>query len=277
MSGSSTSRTGTGRPSWSTSCRSSRRSPTTSPSSTCRSCRSGSGRCSASWAIRLIEVPDEEFATLGCNVLAVRPGVVIVAEGNPRTAAALAAAGCEVHTYPGHRDRHQRLRRADLHDPADPAWLTGRGRPSTATRLVADLRALVRIPSITGSEEAVAAWAAEALRELGLAVEVVSPRLAAIRGGPRLAGRGDAADLAAGRHRAGRPGRRAAAHPVGSPRRRAAGRPRDVDGRSVGRRGPRRRAVRPRRVRHEGRRRGDPRRRPGARQRPATSTVSTAS
>ena len=50
--------------------------------------------------IRLIEVPDEEFPTLGCNVLAVRPGVVIVAEGNPQTAAALAAAGCEVHAYP---------------------------------------------------------------------------------------------------------------------------------------------------------------------------------
>ena len=50
--------------------------------------------------IRLIEVPDEEFATLGCNVLAVRPGVVILADGNPITAAALAAAGCEVHTYP---------------------------------------------------------------------------------------------------------------------------------------------------------------------------------
>ena len=50
--------------------------------------------------IRTIEVPDEEFATLGCNVLAVRPRVVILAEGNPRTAAALAAAGCEVHTYP---------------------------------------------------------------------------------------------------------------------------------------------------------------------------------
>jgi arginine deiminase len=30
----------------------------------------------------------------------VRPGVVIVADGNPRTVAALAAAGCEVHTYP---------------------------------------------------------------------------------------------------------------------------------------------------------------------------------
>ncbi len=50
--------------------------------------------------IRLIEVPDEEFPTLGCNVLAVRPGVVILAQGNPRTAAGLAASGCEVHTYP---------------------------------------------------------------------------------------------------------------------------------------------------------------------------------
>ncbi len=50
--------------------------------------------------IRTVEVPDAEFPTLGCNVLAVRPGVVIIAEGNPQTAAGLAAAGCEVHTYP---------------------------------------------------------------------------------------------------------------------------------------------------------------------------------
>jgi N-dimethylarginine dimethylaminohydrolase len=50
--------------------------------------------------IRLVEVPDEEFGTLGCNVLAVRSGVVIVAEGNPRTRRALQAAGCEVHAYP---------------------------------------------------------------------------------------------------------------------------------------------------------------------------------
>jgi N-dimethylarginine dimethylaminohydrolase len=48
---------------------------------------------------RLVEVADEEYPTLGCNVLAVRPGVVITAEGNPRTAAGLAAAGVEVHTY----------------------------------------------------------------------------------------------------------------------------------------------------------------------------------
>jgi N-dimethylarginine dimethylaminohydrolase len=50
--------------------------------------------------IRTIPVPEAEFATLGCNVLAVRPGVVIAADGNPATAAAMAAAGCEVHTYP---------------------------------------------------------------------------------------------------------------------------------------------------------------------------------
>jgi dimethylargininase len=50
--------------------------------------------------IRLVAVPDEEFPTLGCNVLAVRPGVVIMAAGNPVTAAALTAAGCEIHTYP---------------------------------------------------------------------------------------------------------------------------------------------------------------------------------
>jgi dimethylargininase len=49
--------------------------------------------------IRLVEVPGEEFPTLGCNVLAVRPGVCVVAEGNPATRRALEAAGCEVHAY----------------------------------------------------------------------------------------------------------------------------------------------------------------------------------
>ncbi len=49
--------------------------------------------------VRTLAVPEDEFATLGCNVLAVRPGVVVVADGNPRTRAALEAAGCEVHAY----------------------------------------------------------------------------------------------------------------------------------------------------------------------------------
>jgi N-dimethylarginine dimethylaminohydrolase len=50
--------------------------------------------------VRTIRVPDEEFATLGCNVLAVRPGVCVVADGNPATRRALESAGCEVHAYP---------------------------------------------------------------------------------------------------------------------------------------------------------------------------------
>ena len=49
---------------------------------------------------RFIEVDEEEYLRLGCNVLVVRPGVVIIAEGNPGVAAALAAHGAEVHTYP---------------------------------------------------------------------------------------------------------------------------------------------------------------------------------
>ena len=49
--------------------------------------------------IRLLPVPDAEFATLGCNVLAVRPGVVVVADRNPHTRRALEAAGCEVHAF----------------------------------------------------------------------------------------------------------------------------------------------------------------------------------
>src|SRR3954471_2074833 len=47
--------------------------------------------------VRLVEVPEDEYATLACNVLAVRPGVVVVADGNPATRRGLEAAGCEVH------------------------------------------------------------------------------------------------------------------------------------------------------------------------------------
>jgi len=50
--------------------------------------------------IRLVPVPEAEYPTLGCNVLAVRPGVVVVAEGNDGTRRGLEAAGCEVHAIP---------------------------------------------------------------------------------------------------------------------------------------------------------------------------------
>ena len=54
----------------------------------------------ADLGIRIIPVPEEEMGSIGCNVLAVRPGVVVLAEGNPATERALRDAGCEVHTWP---------------------------------------------------------------------------------------------------------------------------------------------------------------------------------
>ena len=49
----------------------------------------------------LIEVPDEEFESMGCNVLAVAPRHCVMAQGNPKTKALLEAAGCKVKTYKG--------------------------------------------------------------------------------------------------------------------------------------------------------------------------------
>ena len=55
-------------------------------------------------------------------------------------------------------------------------------------RLVDDLRAMIRIPSVTGSEEAVAAWAADALARLGLTVETIRPEPATVRADPAWPG-----------------------------------------------------------------------------------------
>ena len=55
-------------------------------------------------------------------------------------------------------------------------------------RLVDDLQTLVRIRSITGSEETVADWAAGAMLDAGLAVEVVRPDLHALRADPAWPG-----------------------------------------------------------------------------------------
>jgi N-dimethylarginine dimethylaminohydrolase len=49
----------------------------------------------------LVEVPDEEFDTMGCNVLATGPRLAIMLDGNPVTRARLEAAGAEVHVYTG--------------------------------------------------------------------------------------------------------------------------------------------------------------------------------
>lgn len=50
---------------------------------------------------RLVEVPDEEFESMGCNVLAVGPRRCVMLEGNPVTRRRLEAIGAEVHTYRG--------------------------------------------------------------------------------------------------------------------------------------------------------------------------------
>jgi N-dimethylarginine dimethylaminohydrolase len=51
--------------------------------------------------IALVEVPDEEYPTMGPNVLALAPRRCLVIEGNPVTKERLEAAGCEVLTYRG--------------------------------------------------------------------------------------------------------------------------------------------------------------------------------
>jgi dimethylargininase len=51
--------------------------------------------------IRLIEVPEEEFASQGPNVLALAPRRLLMLEGNPVTRRRLEEAGCEVLTYRG--------------------------------------------------------------------------------------------------------------------------------------------------------------------------------
>jgi N-dimethylarginine dimethylaminohydrolase len=49
----------------------------------------------------LLEVPDEEYASMATNVLALAPGKCLALSGNPRTAAILEKAGIEVLTYEG--------------------------------------------------------------------------------------------------------------------------------------------------------------------------------
>jgi N-dimethylarginine dimethylaminohydrolase len=49
----------------------------------------------------LVEVPDTEFDSMGCNVLALAPRVCLMVKGNPITKARLEKAGCKVIEYEG--------------------------------------------------------------------------------------------------------------------------------------------------------------------------------
>ena len=51
--------------------------------------------------IQLVDVPDEEYDTLGCNVLALSPRRIVMVRGNPVTRTRLEAAGCRVSEFDG--------------------------------------------------------------------------------------------------------------------------------------------------------------------------------
>ncbi len=51
--------------------------------------------------VELVPVPDEEFDSMGSNVLALAPRVALAVEGNPRTRERMERAGVEVLTYRG--------------------------------------------------------------------------------------------------------------------------------------------------------------------------------
>jgi dimethylargininase len=67
--------------------------------------------------IQLIEVPDEEFWSMGTNVLALAPRVALALDGNPVTRTRMEAAGVDVRTYRG-----------------DELSLNGDGGPTCLTR-----------------------------------------------------------------------------------------------------------------------------------------------
>jgi N-dimethylarginine dimethylaminohydrolase len=51
--------------------------------------------------VRLVDVPEEEYDALGCNVLALAPRSALMLSGLPRTRERLEAAGCRVQTFDG--------------------------------------------------------------------------------------------------------------------------------------------------------------------------------
>ena len=51
--------------------------------------------------IRVVEVPDDEFESMGPNVLALGPRIALALEGNPETRRRMETAGVDVRTYAG--------------------------------------------------------------------------------------------------------------------------------------------------------------------------------
>jgi len=59
------------------------------------------GRVLQERGYRLVDVPEEEFESMGTNVLALAPRICVMVKGNPRTRAALERSGAIVYEYDG--------------------------------------------------------------------------------------------------------------------------------------------------------------------------------
>ena len=161
--------------------------------------------------VTLVTVPEEEMPSLGCNVLAVRPGVVVMAEGNPVTQHALTQHGCDVHTFAASEVGVNGSGGPTCLDPTDPAGMKGLTPAELAVvgavdrdRITDDLTALVAIPSITGDEQAVQTEVALRMTTAGLEVERHDADPGRDRGRPGLPRNGGRAHESADR---GRPAR----------------------------------------------------------------------
>jgi N-dimethylarginine dimethylaminohydrolase len=51
--------------------------------------------------IGMVEIPEQEFDSMGINILTVRPKVCVMIAGNTESIARVRAAGCEVHEFAG--------------------------------------------------------------------------------------------------------------------------------------------------------------------------------
>jgi N-dimethylarginine dimethylaminohydrolase len=51
--------------------------------------------------IQLVDVPESEYDSLGCNILAIAPRHAVMVAGNPLTRARIEAAGCKVAEFDG--------------------------------------------------------------------------------------------------------------------------------------------------------------------------------
>ena len=80
--------------------------------------------------VSLVEVPDEEFPTMGPNVLALGPRRALALDGNPQTRSRMESAGVEVLTYRRPAHQSQRRRRPDLPYPPARPGLAARAVPS---------------------------------------------------------------------------------------------------------------------------------------------------